>query len=61
MVTKIPLAISEEVKDALGQSLGYKLIFALTNQLEGTIDIDGQSGSHVAISMSKYQKYTIKD
>jgi len=52
--------ISEEIKVGLGQSLGYKLIQALTDQLDGTYDIDGVNGTNVNIIITKYQKALIK-
>jgi len=51
--------ITDQIKETLGQSLGYKLIHALTEQLEGTFDIDGSNGTHVNITIKKYQKSLI--
>ena len=40
----------------LGSSFGYKLITALVGQLEGEYSIEGDAGTSVNISISKYKK-----
>jgi len=59
-VTDDGKGMRDEIKSGLGQSLGYKLIQALTDQLDGTYDINGKGGTKVTIKILKYHKSLIE-
>lgn len=54
------IGITEEVRASLGESLGYKLIKALTEQLKGTMEIEANKGTQVSFAFEKYQKSDLK-
>ena len=52
--------IAQTEIDNLGDSLGYKLIQALSAQLNGSYQIDGEHGGTIAtIEINKYRKSTL--
>jgi len=48
--------MKDEVKTKLGESLGYKLVNALTQQLQGTLHIENNPGAVVTLEIVKYDK-----
>ena len=51
--------ITQDTIDSLGASLGYKLIEALSAQLDGSYSVDSQNGTTVTIEINKYRKSEI--
>ena len=50
------VGMSSDQQEGLGSSFGYKLVRALVGQLEGEYAIEGDLGTSVNISISKYKK-----
>ena len=55
-ITDDGVGMEGDQEQTLGNSFGYKLIKALTAQLEGELIIDNTSGTSVQLSLGLYNK-----
>lgn len=50
------IGMTDEVKEKLGVSFGYRLVQVFRDQLQAEMKIDGKNGTKTTLSISKYEK-----